>query len=425
MKLGFYYENKGLPDMDCSRPDLGNPGVGGTQYCFLLLIYYLREFCPNYILDIYCNETSKFPSGTNIHYVQDGKQAIKSAIDNKDDYLIIKARDDKALLQAIRNNTQKVITWGHNYYFSSLADDIAQIDNIVANIFVSKQQYDRYIDHDIIGKSTYIFNMLNDNFEHINRANNSKTVIYMGALIPSKGFHLLAKIWKNILKKCPDAKLKVLGSGNLYSRDTTLGGYGIAENNYEKRFMRHLSKAGKILPSVEFLGVVGQEKYDIFKTASVGVVNPSAKTETFGMGIAEMAICKLPVVTLRKNGYPDLIIHKNTGLLGSSLRQIQNSIILLLKDKKYNELLGENAKKNVSKISPNNIIPQWISLFEGLNKKTFDFKYEKASRPYSNNLKWLRILNRYLRHNLKLNFLPSLIYVESYVHDCYQKLNKK
>ena len=424
MKLGFYYENKGLPDMDCSRPDLGNPGVGGTQYCFLLLIYYLHEFCPNYILDIYCNVTSKFPLGTNVNYVQDGKQAIKAAINNKDDYLIIKARDDKSLIQTIRNSTQKVITWGHNYYFSSLADDIAQTDNIVANIFVSKQQYDRYIDHNIIRKSTYIFNMLNDNFEHINRINDSKTVVYMGALIPSKGFHLLAKIWKNILKKCPDAKLKVLGSGNLYSRDTVLGAYGIAENNYEKSFIRYLSDAGKILHSVEFLGVVGQEKYEIFRNASVGVVNPSAKTETFGMGIAEMATCKLPVVTLRKNGHPDLIIHKKTGLLESSLHQIQNSIIKLLKDNNYNEMLGEAAKKNVSNISPNKIIPKWISLFEGLNKKEFNFRFEKASSPYTNNLKWLRIINRYLRYNLKLNFIPPLIYVESLVHNYLRKLNK-
>ena len=36
MNIGFYFFDKGLSGVDCSRPDLGNPGVGGTQYCFLL-----------------------------------------------------------------------------------------------------------------------------------------------------------------------------------------------------------------------------------------------------------------------------------------------------------------------------------------------------------------------------------------------------
>lgn len=425
MNLGFFYENTGLPNMDCSRPDLGNPGVGGTQYCFLQLIYYLHQYRPEYTLTIYCIRDSQFPSGVNVNYVKDIKQAIANATINKDDYLIVKASDDTTLLEAIKQSKQKIITWGHNYYFAPLADYIAHSNNIVANIFVSKQQYDRYIDHDIIKKSTYIFNMINDCFGNVVRINDSNTVVYMGALIPSKGFHQLAKIWKSILKECPKAKLKVLGSGNLYSRNAKLGSYGIADSNYEHQFMKYLTKKGEILPSVKFLGIVGQEKYEIFRTATVGVVNPSAKTETFGMGIAEMATCKLPVVTLRKNGHPDLIIHKTTGLAETSLRKIKNSIITLLKNREYNDWLGNNAKNNVSSISPDKIVPKWISLFENLNNKNIDyFAIQKASRPYSNNVKWLRIINRYFRYTLKLHFLPPVICIETYTYNFLNKLKR-
>lgn len=37
-----------------------------------------------------------------------------------------------------------------------------------------------------------------------------------------------------------------------------------------------------------------------FLSSSVGVVNPSARTETFGMGAIEMNCAGLPVVTLGK-----------------------------------------------------------------------------------------------------------------------------
>lgn len=48
--------DKGLSGVDCSRPDLGNPGVGGTQYCFLLLIYYILRFDPkSYRVRVYCS----------------------------------------------------------------------------------------------------------------------------------------------------------------------------------------------------------------------------------------------------------------------------------------------------------------------------------------------------------------------------------
>lgn len=41
----------------------------------------------------------------------------------------------------------------------------------------------------------------------------TKKVVYSGALIKQKGFHILAKAWKNILKAVPDAELYVLGGG--------------------------------------------------------------------------------------------------------------------------------------------------------------------------------------------------------------------
>ncbi|MCS2551289.1 hypothetical protein [Bacteroides faecis] len=48
---------------------------------------------------------------------------------------------------------------------------------------------------------------------------------------------------------------------------------------------------------MKFLGVVGEGKEEIFRKASVGIVNPSGRTETFGMGVVD-GEARLPVVTI-------------------------------------------------------------------------------------------------------------------------------
>jgi len=32
IKVGFYVQNEGYPNVDCRFPELGNPGLGGTQF---------------------------------------------------------------------------------------------------------------------------------------------------------------------------------------------------------------------------------------------------------------------------------------------------------------------------------------------------------------------------------------------------------
>lgn len=34
--------------LDARNPQFGNPGVGGTQYCMLLLAYYLNMYAKDY-----------------------------------------------------------------------------------------------------------------------------------------------------------------------------------------------------------------------------------------------------------------------------------------------------------------------------------------------------------------------------------------
>lgn len=416
LKIGLYFPNAGIGDIDCSMPHLANPGIGGTQYCFLLLGYYLLKFYPNEIDVVYYSNKKIHLFDKAYNELVDGLlPAIHLSEKNNNDYFIIPPLTNEEYISLI-NVKQPIILWAHNYLFSDTAKILYSLDCIKSVVFVGKQQYDRYIDHKLINKSTYIYNMLNDPIGyHIKVDPDSKNVVYIGALIPAKGFHLLARIWKSILKECPDAKLQVIGLGSLYSRDEELGTYGLAEKNYENEFLSYLlDKEGHILPSVQFLGILGFEKFDIFQQAAVGVINPSARTETFGMGIIEMNFCCLPVVTLCKNGFPDTIMDGETGFLANSLSGIKNDIISLLNEPTKRVKMGNSAKEFSKRFAPDTIVQEWMSLFQTL--KTGKIPYFKPTNYYCNNFKWLRMIIRCLRFNWGLRFIPSLIACETFVY---------
>ena len=278
---------------------------------------------------------------------------------------------------------------------------------------MGKQQYDRYIDHDVIKKSIHISNMVPDLQPNGCRLNDSRTVVFMGAIMEAKGFLEMCKIWKSILARVSNARLLVMGSGNLYDQ-TKLGKLGIASEEYENKFFPYISEDGKILPSVEFLGVVKEEKIDYFKNASVGVVNPSGRPETFGMSILEMATCELPVVTSATNGFYDTIINGETGFLCKTLDEISDKIVMLLEDPHTNKQMGKAAKANLKNFSQETIVPSWKSLIEGTCNDSLNIRYLNVSKPYTVNMKWLRVISRILKHSLHISFLPSIIDIECF-----------
>lgn len=404
MNIGFYFFDKGLSGVDCSRPDLGNPGVGGTQYCFLLLIYYILRFDPkSYRVRVYCSSDCFFPQGVEKVLVEDIFEGLTESKRRGDDFIIIKDNKDQQLARFIDKLRHRIVIWGHNFYFGDYADWVAKSPSVIANVFVGRQQYDRYIDHPICDKSLFIYNMVPDVVGEKKRDNDGKTVVYLGALIPEKGFLVLAKMWKYILKKVPMARLQVIGGGNLYSRNCSLGRMGIADKLFEEEFFPYLSEEGELLPSVTFQGILGGEKYEVFLSSSVGVVNPSARTETFGMGAIEMNCAGLPVVTLGKNGYPDTIENGVTGYLCHSYKGIADKIVFLLTHDEVNERLGIQAKEQVSRFSPKNIMPLWFNLFEQIAQNKLIITYRRPDSHFFNNIKFVRILLRFLRKNCRLS----------------------
>lgn len=415
MHIGFFFSNKNFDVSDFRLPEKGNPGLGGTWYCFLLLMRYLACQKIDWKFSVYSLCYANFPSGVCSKKVRGFEQALSEATHDGVDLLVMKHETDASYFDLIEKFKLKIVFWTHNYLFHDTATLIAKSTKIVANVFVGKQQYDRYIDHPIISKSVFIFNMLPSFERRERKIQKRKHVVYMGALVEGKGFLELAKLWKYILKKVPDAHLDVLGSGKLYESDTSMGRLGIASESYEKKFLPYVTnEKGILLDSVTFHGRVGQDKFEIFEAGTVGVVNPSARTEIFSMSILEMGSAGLPVVSLAKNGIPDSILNLKSGILAHNQKEIADGIVTILKNERLASELSIGAREFSLRFTPEKILPIWISFFERIvEKDTSLFEYKGVSAPYLNNAKWLRVLIRIFR---RLGIaIPPFIWMETMV----------
>ena len=306
MHIGIYINNENISSVDCKNLLAGNPGIGGTEYCVLLLAQAYKMYYSNNKVTLFVAKQGILPEVDN-YVVVNGIDDLPAKTQKEDvDVLVVSAVYNgiplpQSFFDDISAKKIKTILWGHNFYLNDFCNKICKCEYAKANVFVGRQQYDRYIDHAVINKSTYIYNMYPETDELHREKIQNHAVTYIGSLVPTKGFHVLAAVWKTILKEVPDATLNVVGNGKLYGRNSKLGKYNIAEDSYEKQFMPGLTDdEGNILPSVHFWGVLGVEKNDVIRNTCVGVVNPTGRTETFGISALDFESMSVQWLPLQK-----------------------------------------------------------------------------------------------------------------------------
>ena len=162
MKIAIYIDNRNISSVDCTDLSKGNPGIGGTEYCILLLAQMIKCYHKEIEVILLVEKKGCLPKVDEILLVNG--LADVSKIAKKADILVISSRRDgnplpQTFFNQLDENKVKTILWGHNYYYSDYCNRIANCNAIKANVFVGRQQYDRYVDHKIILKSIYIYNM--------------------------------------------------------------------------------------------------------------------------------------------------------------------------------------------------------------------------------------------------------------------------
>ncbi|MCF7890531.1 glycosyltransferase family 4 protein [Candidatus Bipolaricaulota bacterium] len=415
MKVGLYLENRDIADVDLTEPEKGNPGVGGTQFMFVCMPYYFKKNVHEKVkFTWYTNETGNLPDNIGTKRASTPSKAAKKAEEDECDIFVWRPTNDeegREFLDNINSFNLKIIAWAHNTPNVATLNELFKAENVKRFVCVGQEQLDGLRDHRIINKAAKIYNGIDPTpYQPQGIIEHQKTVVFLGSLVPAKGFHQLAKVWPRINTEVPEAKLVVIGSGKLYNRNQSLGRWGIAEETYEKEYIRpYLSNEnGEVADSVEFKGVLGREKIPIMQRAQVGVVNPTGKTETFGLSAVEFQSAGTPVVTGAYKAWLDTVEHKKTGLLGRGDEDLVDNIVYLLKNDDVAYEYGQNGIEYVKeKFSHEKINKQWLSLFKNVVEGKSN-KVEPIKQYPLNDLKILRELVRLTR-----KYFPPLRHVPS------------
>jgi glycosyltransferase involved in cell wall biosynthesis len=424
-KVALYLTNRGCEGVDLSSPEDGNPGIGGTQYNFLTLPYYYTKYFDDVEFTFYAHITDTLPKEFEAVRAESASDAATKAKENECDIFVYRPTQDAEgfkFLIDLKDIKIKTIAWVHNTPFKQLSR-MARHPFLVRYINVSNEQYDMLRDHPIIYKSDVILNGFDPkHYSPKKEVIKEKTVVYMGSIVPGKGFHVLARVWKKVLEQVPDAKLEVIGTGQLYNRNSRLGKWGIADENYEAQFVPFLcDECGHLLKNITFHGVLGKEKIPIIQRALVGCPNPSGVTENCPGVAIEFQACGTAVVSGAFWGLLDTVDDGKTGLLGTSDRNLIDNIVFLLKNEKEARTLGQNGIEFITrKFDHQKICGFWHRVFlDSLRNENvsvlplgqnLNFEY----KMYSEKLRLLKVRYRVF------NLIPSYMFLRPY----HRKLKK-
>ena len=382
MKIALYLENNNIKDVDLRFPEMGNPGVGGTEYNFITLACELASRYDFLALKMFAQSTQLLPEALNCQRASTCLQAVDLAVAQGFEFFIWRptVRDDaKQLVATLRSYPIKFIIWAHNTPASDILSLLAKADNVRRFVPVGEHQMRRIDAHELLHKQIRIHNGFHSKAFEGNLSKDPNLVVYTGSLIPVKGFGLLAKAWPKVIAHCSNARLVVIGSGQLYNRNEVLGPWGVAQERFEKEeIIPYLSDAkGNLLPSVTFKGVMGNEKVPLLKQAICGVVNPTGKGENCPGSAIEFLAAGTAVVSAASEGILDVVDDGVTGLLGAGADELADNIICMLSSPEYAKRLGMNGPEVIKqRFNYEKICDQWLRLLaEEQSFRSFDDRY--------------------------------------------------
>ena len=175
--------------------------------------------------------------------------------------------------------------------------------------------------------------------------NQNKTVITAGRLEYQKGYDLLIETWKLVNQKHPEWKLKIFGDGSM------------KEMLKEKIHSYQLEHSISIIPPVNNI-------YDEYMNSAIYV--SSSRFEGFGLSMAEAMSCEIPCVAFDCPHGPRNIIKQNEdGILIENLdtTALADNLNYLIEHENIRLELGKNARVNIRRYAPENIIYLWNKLF--------------------------------------------------------------
>ena len=160
----------------------------------------------------------------------------------------------------------------------------------------------------------------------------SRIILSVGMVQERKGQQFIIEILNEIAKDFPD--IVYVNVGRAYSPQYLQWLESLAEE--------------KVPGRVRFLAGVPQEDLVRLINSATICVHPSLG-ESFALAIVEQMSCQKSVVAFDNSGTPEIVQHLENGMLVKTrdLRNLKDSIVMLLSDDKLREELGRKARHTV------------------------------------------------------------------------------
>lgn len=173
-------------------------------------------------------------------------------------------------------------------------------------------------------------------------------LLFLAALNPYKGPDVLLKAMPKIIKKVPDAKLVLVGSGR------------------ERGTLGMLSKKLGIDEYVKFAGFVKEHLKPLYYKSADVFVLPSF-TEAFPIVLLEASASGLPMVVSDLETFKCIIEEGYNGIVTKrgDEKNLADAVIYLLENKNIKERMGKNARNKVEDYS-------WARVAEETEKKVYE-----------------------------------------------------
>jgi glycosyltransferase involved in cell wall biosynthesis len=186
-----------------------------------------------------------------------------------------------------------------------------------------------------------------------------KRLLFVGAVCPHKGLHVLLDALPAVVKRYPKFRLDIVGESAFPLPLDWLPSLGEPElmeplvRFYDgKGYVGHLEEQIARLDLKDYVQFVGKVSRDDlmrrYRQADLFVF-PSLWNELFGMPTAEANSCGVPVVTSRIAGLPEVVEHEKTGLLvpPGDPTALADAIIRLLEDEELRRSMGQAGRERV------------------------------------------------------------------------------
>ncbi|WP_066065379.1 glycosyltransferase family 4 protein [Neobacillus soli] len=172
-----------------------------------------------------------------------------------------------------------------------------------------------------------------------------KVIIAAGRFSYEKGYDLLILAFSEVIKKHPDWKLKIFGTGG---EEESLRNLIFEQKAYNNIYL--MPKTDKIIKEM-----INSSVYAL-----------SSRSESFGMVLIEAMSVGVPCVSFACTGPREVILDHVDGLLveEGNIEDFTNSLLTLIESESLRKEMGTKAKENVERYTFNIVGGKWEELIQ-------------------------------------------------------------